>query len=162
MKRLSVLLAALIVTVGLAATQGYGHNNSAPNFECINCHAGDMVPGLVEIRGIPKHFVPGKTYTFTIFVNSDLKSIGEVAGGFSLEASAGELKVSDRKHTQISDGLLTHTQEGSALRKWTFKWKAPSQKADASINVMAVAANGDYSSENDQVGANSYTIKPAR
>ena len=161
-KCLIPMIAFSFFIIGIISSPGYSHNNSAPNMECINCHQGEMVADMVTIEGIPKAFVPGKVYTLTAKVTSSMKSEGDVAGGFAVEVSGGELIVSDKKHTQISDGLLTHTQEGSAFRKWTFKWKAPAKREDVSINIMAVAANGDFSAIGDQVGANSYAVKPAK
>jgi len=161
-KSLIPMIVFSLLMIGIISSPSYSHNNSAPNMECINCHQGEMVPDMVTIEGIPKAFVPGKVYTFAAKVTSSMKSEGDVAGGFAVEVSGGELIVSDKKHTQISDGLLTHTQEGSAFRKWTFKWKAPAKREDVNVNIMAVAANGDFSAIADHVGANSYTIKPAK
>lgn len=152
---LVVILCGMIV---FYVSTGYGHRNSAPNLECISCHEGEMVQNMVKVQGLPKSYVPGKTYNLTVIITSDLESMSECKGGFAIEASAGKLMVKDKKHTQLSNGILTHTQEGSGLRKWTFGWKAPSEKTDANITVMAVAANGDYSTFGDKVGADSYTI----
>lgn len=159
MKRVIVFLILILFGMaGLYVSTGYGHRNSAPNLECISCHEGEMVQDMVKIQGLPKSYVPGKTYNLTVIVTSDIQSMSESAGGFAVEASAGKLVVKDKKNTQMSNGILTHTQEGSESRKWTFGWKAPSQKTDVSITVMAVAANGDYSPFGDKVGANSYTL----
>ncbi len=163
MKRIIFFLVLILFGMsGFYISKGYGHKNSAPNLDCISCHEGEMVQNMVKVQGMPKSYVPGKTYNLTVIVTSDLESMSESKGGFALEASAGELIVRDKKNTQLSNGILTHTQEGSELRKWTFKWKAPSEKIDASITVMALAANGDYSSVGDRVGADSYTIKSAK
>ncbi len=163
MKRIVIfLILILFCMTGFYVSTGYGHRNSAPNLECISCHEGEMVQDMVKIKGLPKNYVPGKTYNLTVIVKSDLESMSESKGGFAIEASAGELIVKDKEHTQLSDGILTHTQEGSGLRKWNLSWEAPSDKVDASITVMAVAANGDYSPVGDKVGANSYTIKPSK
>lgn len=161
MKKIIMFL-VLIGISGLYVSTGYGHRNSAPNLECISCHEGEMVQDMVKIQGLPKSYVPGKQYNLTVIITSDLESMSECKGGFAVEASAGKLMVKDKKHTQLSNGILTHTQEGSGLRKWTFGWKAPSEKTDTSITVMAVAANGDYSPSGDKVGADSYTVKSTK
>jgi len=159
MKRIMIFLILILCGMaGLYVSAGYGHKNSAPNLECISCHEGEMVQNMVRIQGLPKTYVPGKIYNLTVVVTSDLESMSECKGGFAVEASAGKLIVKDKKNTQLSNGILTHTQEGSELRKWNFSWKAPSEKTDANITVMAVAANGDYSPFGDKVGADSYTI----
>ncbi|MBI5641523.1 MAG: hypothetical protein HZA17_13970 [Nitrospirae bacterium] len=162
MKKLIVPVLVLLAVAGFHIAPVSSHNNSAPNMECIGCHQGEMVADMVTIQGLPKSYVPGKLYAMTVVVNSKLKSSGDVAGGFAVETSAGELVVKDKKNTQMSDGILTHTQAGSALRKWTFGWKAPAQKMEAGISVMAVAANGDFSAAGDEVGSGSYTIAPKK
>ena len=164
MKKIAVFLALIILgTAGVYVSTVYGHRNSAPSLECTSCHEGVMFQDLVKIQGLPKSYAPGKTYNLTLILKSDLKSMSESAGGFAVQASAGKLIVTDKKNTQLIDTTLTHTQEGNAFRKWTFGWKAPSQqKEDVNITVMAVAANGDYSSVGDELGAGSYTIKPVK
>ncbi|WP_333656063.1 choice-of-anchor V domain-containing protein [Dissulfurispira sp.] len=161
-KNIFFLVLVSFVIAGLYVSIGYGHKNSAPNLECISCHEGEMVQNMVKVQGLPKNYVPGKTYNLTVVVTSDLESMSECKGGFAIEASAGKLIVKDKKNTQLSNGILTHTQEGSELRKWNFSWKAPSEKTDANITVMAVAANGDYSPFGDKVGAGSYIIKSTK
>lgn len=155
-----ILLAGLIL---LAAHRGNSHNNSAPNFECIGCHQGEG-SAEVKIDGLPKNYVPGKTYKMTLTIESDNQSFGDVAGGFALIASAGELKVVDKKDTQLSEGIMTHTQEGSAFREWTFGWKAPSEKIETGVDltIMAVAANGDFSPVGDVVGTDGFSIMPGK
>lgn len=158
------LILFLVITSGiisLIVSTGNSHNNSAPNLECTSCHQGE---GSAEIKldGVPENYIPGKTYRITLSVISDNQSLGDVAGGFAVEASAGELMVTDRKNTQLSEGFLTHTQEGSAFRKWTFGWKAPVQKTGANLTIMAVAANGDYSPAGDVTGAGGFPIMPGK
>lgn len=163
LKKLLILLIFLFLSVSFFGVNViYGHRNSSPNLECLSCHEGEMVQDMVKIEGIPKNYVPGKTYNLKVVVVSDLESISESKGGFAVEASAGKLKVKDKKNTQLSNGFITHTQEGSELRKWSFEWTAPKEKTDVNITVMAVAANGDYSPAGDKVGATVYSIKPAK
>lgn len=161
MKVYVIIFLPLFLLSGLFISYSYGHRNSSPNMECISCHEGEMVPEIVKIDGIPQSYVPGKTYTMTVIVKSGLESMSESKGGFSLEVSAGKLLVKDKKNTQLINGFLTHTQEGNELRRWVFQWRAPSEKTDVVLTVMAVAANGDYSPAGDIVGAMSYSIKPS-
>lgn len=161
--KISILLILIVLSVFLVSVSVvYGHRNSAPNLECISCHEGEMVQGMVKIEGIPKSYVPGKKYNLMVVIVSDLESISECKGGFAVEVSAGKLKIKDKKNTQLSNGFITHTQEGSELRKWSFEWIAPKEKTDVNITAMAVAANGDYSASGDRVGATAYSIKPAK
>ncbi len=163
MKRFALLILAIFFVVGLVVSDGFSQNNSAPNFECFVCHTS-VKPQKTSIKatGVPKVYEPGKTYKITIAVESGLKSRGEVQGGFAGEATAGELIVTDGKNTQLSNGFVTHTQEGSHHRKWSFSWKAPATKMDAEIKVMVVAADGDFSAANDAVTADMFIIKPAK
>lgn len=163
LKKMLILLIFLFLYVSfLGVSITYGHRNSAPTFECLSCHEGEMVHDMIKIEGIPKTYVPGKTYSLKVVVVSDLQSISESKGGFALDVSAGKLKVKDKKNTQLSNGFITHTQEGSELREWSFQWTAPKEKTDVNITVMAVAANGDYSPYGDRVGATVYSIKPSK
>ena len=157
-KKITLLLVVILGLTFLVMSVGNSHNNSAPNFDCISCHEGGSGNAEVKIDGIPKKYTPGQTYKMTLTITSDMQSLGENAGGFAIEASAGELIDTDKKNTQISDGILTHTQNGSALRKWTFGWKAPAQKTGADITVMAVAVNGDFSPAGDLIATEGYTI----
>ncbi len=161
MKKFILLFVIGLGIVSFFASTGSGHNNSSPNFECNTCHQGE---GSAEIKidGLPKKYVPGKVYKMTLIIESGNQSFGDNAGGFAMEASAGELVVTDNKNTQISEGLLTHTQEGAALRKWTFGWKAPADKKDVDLTIMGVAANGDFSPVGDVIGTEGLTIMPEK
>ncbi len=163
MKRITIFLVLILsgVLCFLVSTS-YSSRNSAPTLECINCHEGEMVQDMVKIQGLPENYIPGKTYGLKIVIKSTLESMSESKGGFALEVSGGELIVKDKKNTQLSNGILTHTQEGSKLREWTFKWKAPSEKVDVNFTLMAVSANGDYSPSGDKTGAASYLVKPGK
>ncbi len=155
---MSFVLIAALVLFGVSVSSG--HNNSAANFECMGCHIGGSGDAAVKIEGLPKVFTPGKLYKLTMTVNSKLKSELEVQGGFAVEVDGGELVVLDKKNTQLGDkNILTHTKEGSELRKWKFGWKAPAQKADVTISTMVVAANGDFSPAGDEVGVNTFSVK---
>jgi hypothetical protein len=161
MKRLIFLSVLLIISLFIHGLT-YGHRNSSPNMECINCHAGELVQDMIKLEGLPQRYIPEKTYNLKIVLKTELESMSESKGGFSLEVTGGKLIVKDKRHTQLSNGFLTHTQEGNELRTWEFAWKAPSERMDISFTVMAVAANGDYSPVGDMVGATVYVVKPAR
>lgn len=163
LKKLILLILAPFVLVGMVVSMGHSFHNSAPNFECFACHQaiGEHETKL-NIKGMPKAYKPGKTYELTLTVDSTLKSIGEVQGGFAVGVNAGELIVRDNMGTQLSNSILTHTVEGSEKRVWQFGWKAPRQKTDIEIMVMAVAADGDFSPVGDATAAMVFTIKPRK
>lgn len=159
-KKKKILLCFMtLLFILLAVSIGSGHNNSAPILDCATCHQEDFAPGMVSLEGLPEIYTPGKRYKLSITLKSDLKSMGDIAGGFALESSAGDLLVTDGKNTQLINSMLTHTQDGSELRKWSFAWKAPLEKADVTFTIMAVVANGDFSSTGDIVSAGSFTSK---
>jgi hypothetical protein len=148
-----------VAAIGLVASGGQSSTNSAPDGECFVCHTNTADSADVKIIGIPKEYEPGKTYHITLSVFSRLKSMSEIQGGFSATASIGDLIVTDKKNTQKSNSFITHTIEGAKSRLWKFAWKAPKEKTDAEIRVMAIAANGDYSSSGDAMTADIIAIK---
>ncbi len=168
------LAAAMTAGVALQAPPpAHGFANSAPSFACMSCHPGTMQGDMIRLRDLPETYSPGRTYTLTLELDSTLESLGEQQGGFAVRASAGELIVKDQTDTQIIDDILTHTLEGSHRRSWTFSWQAPGEPSpwwqfwgqdqkepvpDVSITVMAVAANGDFSSMGDEIGAAGFTL----
>ncbi len=140
----------------------YAFLNSAPSFECMDCHIGaeDYVIDIM-LEGMPERYEPSKTYELKLIIRSDLESISDIKGGFAAQATAGELLEKDELNTQISGDYLTHTMEGNKYREWTIGWKAP-QVADerVDIEVMVVAANGDYSPSMDAVGFETFRTDP--
>lgn len=167
----AVAVAYAITMVGFPTPPAHGFANSAPNFDCMSCHPGAMKTDMVKLANLPSGYEPGKSYTLTLTLNSHLESMGDQQGGFAVRASAGQLIVQDDLNTQISNEILTHTLQGSAQRTWTFTWQAPGEavggwqfrrKAEpgphVNLTVMAVAANGDFSSMGDEVGAAGFAI----
>jgi len=136
--------------------------NSAPSFECMTCHVGaeDYVVDIT-IEGMPERYEPNRTYELKLVVKSDLESISDIKGGFAAQASAGELIDKDDVHTQVTESYLTHTMEGNKKREWVFGWKAPADAGEqVEIEVMGVAANGDYSPSMDAVGFEIFRTNP--
>lgn len=160
MKKLLILLPFMSMILLISVPAAYSHNNSAPNGECYACHTGVDAETEVRIKGLPKKYIPGKKYRLTLIIQSDNESYGDVQGGFSLIATGGEINVSDDMNTQISHPYLTHTKEGSEQREWSFIWKAPEEKMEAEIQVMGIAANGDFSAAGDSIGTDVFDINP--
>lgn len=171
----AVAVACAVTMVGLQAPTAHGFANSAPNFDCMSCHPGAMKGDMVKIGDLPVGYEAGKIYNLTLSLNSQLESMGNQQGGFAVQVSTGTLIVKDDRNSQISNNILTHTLEGSEQRSWSFGWQAPGEEVsgwklwrkaepgpDVNITVMAVAANGDFSSMGDEVGAAGFTIKGAK
>lgn len=161
MKNRRLMLPLMLLLAAVSPAGAY--NNGAPTLQCYNCHVpvGEHQTEL-KVSGLPAAYEPGKTYRITVAVESSWTSTGTVQGGFAAAASAGELAVTDKANTQISDRMVTHTQAGSALRSWTFAWKAPKKKQDVEMTVMATAANGDFAPLGDPVAARMFTIPAKR
>jgi len=164
MKRLIYILLIKAVCLMIGYSDGlFAHSNSASSMDCFTCHrAMAGKEAVLKVSGIPKVYEPGKVYKITVTLESPLKSDGEAQGGFAVMVSAGELMVTDERNTQLSNGYLTHTLEGSRYRKWTFAWKAPVSNTVVDMTIMAIAANGDYSPSNDAIATSVFTINPKR
>lgn len=163
MKNLILLILAPFVLVGILGSTGYSFQNNSANFQCLVCHqvTGEHETEL-KVMGIPKRYKPGRIYNLKLTIDSTLQSFGEVQGGFAVGVTAGELIVKDNKGTQILNYILTHTAEGSEKRVWEFSWKAPQQKTDIELRVMAMAANGDFSPIGDAVAEQVFTINSGK
>ncbi|MEW6408625.1 MAG: choice-of-anchor V domain-containing protein [Nitrospirota bacterium] len=149
MKRWAILFILGAVFIVFISTDCYGSSSGgAPTAMCYECHQSP-VSADIKIEGLPKKYIPEKTYTIVITVTSSVKSEGDNKGGFSVEVSGGELVVMDEKNTQISNSFLTQTAEGVKQRKWKIGWKAPEERKDITMGVSAIAANGDYSPNGD-------------
>lgn len=160
-KKNNILILTITTMFLLGIANVYAFNNSAPNFKCNTCHEGKVSIKMTKLEGLPISYIPGKNYQLTLRLSSRVKSYGDVAGGFAVKASAGKLIDTDKENTQISDGFITHTKEGSVLRKWTFKWIAPKDKEEVTMKVMGIAANGDFSPAGDKVGITKYRTVPS-
>lgn len=157
-----IFFGTLLVMSLITKEDSYAFLNSAPSFECMTCHVGaeDYVVDLL-LEGIPDRYEPNKTYELKLVMKSDLESISDIEGGFAAQVTAGELIDKDQIHTQLTDNFLTHTVEGNKVREWVFAWKAPADAEDqVQIEVMVVAANGDYSPSMDAVGFEIYRTNP--
>ncbi|RMD53781.1 MAG: hypothetical protein D6828_04960, partial [Nitrospirae bacterium] len=155
-----ILLLFMILAILMGTQNSYAHYNSAPNDYCYRCHKGGSAPAFIEVKGLPKFYVPKKRYMVTVIVESNIKSFGDNMGGFSVKAEDGKLIVSDEHNTQISGPFLTHTIEGAKLRKWTFIWQAPEEKKKTRIYIYVVAANGDFTPTGDSMGSVILTLSP--
>ncbi len=160
-------LFAILCVVGLfilsfSNQEVRSHSNGAPSLECDECHSGGEDKEVkILLSGLPTDYAPNKSYEIKIRIESDLVSEGEYQGGFALTVSDGKIVVIDRRNTQISEGYLTHTMDGSRLREWKFKWIAPSS-GEVEFSIMGVAANGDYSPSGDAIGVETVKVKPIR
>ncbi len=143
---LLILLALAPTTIALPN----GISGSSVDSGCL-CH-GDAVPDdSVEIRltGLPEVWEPSVSYELTLGVNSAVATEGVALAGFNLRSTAGQLSPIDGS-VQLSEGELTHTEEGNAQRSWQFTWTAPS-KASTNVRFSAFVntVDGDGAADSD-------------
>lgn len=143
-----------------------GFAADAPVFgNCTLCHntfevqTGD---GDLWIEGIPSEYVPGQTYTLTVYQ----EQVGQARWGFELTAThrnlsnAGQFLITDASLTQATNtfgrNYVKHTDPGSYLGvvdgpvSWTFDWIAPpAGSGRVFFYVAGTAANGDFTPFND-------------
>ena len=166
MKRV-IVIAALFVFILVAGLASYKHaqamSNGAPALNCVQCHSGaDKRPADFTVEGLPQKYEPGKTYKITIKITKGPQCNPTVAcGGFAVKVSAGELIVTDKQNTFMSNDILTHTKEGSKKREWSFEWKAPSTPQPVTFEISVIAANGDGSNVGDAFAHKTITVQPA-
>ncbi len=151
-------MALFLLILALGATTGANSTGGAPMTMCMDCHG---MPKGAEIRveKLPRAYLPGSVYEISLRVVSGVKSESDTQGGFAVTASDGELIVSDQKTTQKSGDYITHTAEGTLLRSWNFKWKAPPEKKNVTLTISAVAANGDFAPANDAFSRREFIIQ---
>ncbi len=153
----------------LVAPMIFAMSNGAPTLSCTMCHTDAAShPAQFVVLGLPKEYEPGKAYKITVEITKGPNCEGGVAcGGFAATVNAGELKVIDPKDTFITTDtmtgqkIITHTKEGSLLRKWTFEWIAPEKPEKVTFKIAVIAANGDGSPFGDAYAAKEITLTPA-
>lgn len=161
-RRLNWTLFLALLMLGAVQT-AEAFQNGAPSLDCMSCHTTiGKQSAMLEIKGIPDKFQPGQVYQIRVSVLSETQSLGDVKGGFVVQASGGALLVTDEMNTQLSGGMLTHTIEGATRRSWTMAWQSPQVSGAVEFLVAAVAANGDYAAIGDPVAVDMLTSVSAR
>jgi len=151
---------ALFFSLWALAFQSAANSTSgAPTIMCLDCH-GLPKGAQIKMGNLPQTFKPGAVYNLTLSVESAVKSVGEIQGGFAASASDGELIVADPKTTQKSNGYLTHTAEGALKRSWKFRWQAPKEKKKVILTIAVIAANGDFAPAHDAFARREFVLKP--
>jgi hypothetical protein len=150
-------VALFLLFLALGSPSGANSTGGAPMTMCMDCH-GMPKGAKIRVEKLPRAYEPGSIYEISLQVVSRVKSESDTQGGFAVTASDGELIVSDQKMTQKSGEYITHTAEGTLLRSWTFKWKAPPEKKNVTLTISAVAANGDFAPANDAFSRREFII----
>ncbi len=160
LRRVALLL-AVFLPLALAMSNG------APALDCSQCHIGAAQhPAKFKVIGLPKYYEPGKVYNITIEITKGPPCKGGVAcGGFAVSVNGGKLIVTDPKDTFITTDIfgheiLTHTSQGSHLRKWSFAWKAPSKPKPVTFSIAVNAVNGDGSNMGDSYAFTQVVVLP--
>ncbi|MFQ5836374.1 MAG: Reeler domain-containing protein [Candidatus Bathyarchaeia archaeon] len=147
---------SLLIVASAYAFSGGRTGNSETG--CAPCHGSTAGPGTsVTIIGLPDPYEPGKNYSLTITVTSNVSGTG---GGFDLSVSNGTLVVTDATNTQLMNGDLTHTAAGSGQRSWSFNWTAPPTDGDVTFYAAGLAADGDGGTSGDAWAIYSTVVIP--
>ncbi len=152
-------LIVLLATPSILSTNASPHGvGNAANEGC-QCHAFSA-DTMILVEGLPQRFESKMTLNLTLSLESSIPmSEGQHNGGFRLEY-IGEGSVVPLNHTltQELDGYLTHTENGSFLREWTFEWTTPLDNSTVvEFRIYGNAVNGNNEPTGD--GWSELTIK---
>jgi hypothetical protein len=146
----------------------------AAEADCTSCHEGFPLNsdgrGFLELRGVPKRYVPGARYTLEVSMRH--ADDERRRWGFQLTAisassrrGAGEFVITDVPETQLIHGTVadrqyvSHSYFGTAVgdlggHDWTFDWIAPDASAGRVVfHGAGSAADLDGSQRGDRIYA---------
>jgi hypothetical protein len=167
-----VLLMACIIGIAGAFGSGRvgrsGNPNSGAGETCAQCHGGGTAPA-VFLDG-PSDVAPTETVTYTLRIVSGQ----EIAGGFNVSASSGQLAVlpgaTDVKVIPwlLDDNVterdeLTHTGpkavDGSGVVSFSFTWTAPDRPGPAVLYGAGNSVNLNGSPLGDGVDSDTVNVR---
>ncbi len=155
-----------------AFTGGFGEET------CHSCHFDYDINnerGSLTVQGPGEKYTPGKSYEFTVIVESE--RIGN--GGFQMTArfedgsQAGEFdwtgdRLSFTPSVDENIQYIQHSEAGTNLTaerqiSWSFEWIAPNNSPEPVIfNIAANAGNDDFSAFGDWIYVQEIIVKPKR
>lgn len=172
---LGVVLAAAGATPGPVLIDGppAGHTGASGEPTCQVCHFGaplDAPGGRLLLQGVPDAYAPGRAYTLTLVLESELMG----AAGFQIGArrpdgtQGGAFRALDpRVAVRDSAGLswAQHTRAGTVVSNpdvasWSVTWIAPESGA-VLFGAAANSGNGDDSPFSDLVYTTTARSRPA-
>lgn len=152
-RRLACAGLLLVPAVAGAHRNGIVGYSGQDGFSCVECHSdgGVAVPPDVRIDG-PAQVAPGETATYRIVVVSNGSE--QVAAGFNLSASAGDLNpgsdtgVRRQRDTFSQRFELTHNvpreNDANGEAAWEFLWTAPETPGEAVLFAAGNSVNDDF------------------
>jgi len=154
----TILLATLLLLAALPAHARPGGIVGYADIGCAECHSAlGAVPPAVTIEG-PTTVEPGAEATYRVVVRSNAVAT-QIAAGFNVAASAGELLVGSDSGVRSSENRetrrneLAHTgpreNDGSGEAAWSFRWRAPTDAGPALLFAAGNSVNLDLGSEGD-------------
>ncbi len=152
------LLAALVLLAALPAHAFPGGIVGLADIGCTDCHSAQgAVPPAVTIEG-PISVEPGAESTYRVVVRSNAVAT-QIAAGFNLAASVGELLIDGGSGIRLAENRvtrrneLTHTgpreNDANGEAAWSFRWRAPSSAGPALLFAAGNSVNFDLDSEGD-------------
>ncbi|HEV3032218.1 MAG TPA: putative metal-binding motif-containing protein [Polyangia bacterium] len=133
----------------LASARADAHRNGIASEGCSGCHSGGT-PATVAITAAPAMLSPGQMATFAVAITAP-----EGYAGLFMTADTGTLVSLAGQGTQLISGGITHTAPKKAVNGVTtfqIGWMAPAGLGGVSVNVYALAANGDNTPRGDGAG----------
>jgi len=161
-----VLLISGVMGAVVASSGGRPGRSGNPHIEggltCAQCHGGGEIPNVL-MHG-PAVVAPGTTVTYTLRISGGQ----EVAGGFNVSASGGEVAAPPgAADVQVipwawDDGItirdeVTHTEpkaaDGDGVVSFAFSWTAPDEPSLAILYGAGNSVNGNGNPTGDGVAA---------
>ncbi len=146
------LVATLLLLAALPAHARPGGIVGLADIGCTDCHFADgAVAPEVGIEG-PTTVEPGSESTYRVVVRSNAPPT-QIAAGFNVAASAGELLIGGDSGVRLAENPvtrrneLTHTgpreNDGGGEAAWSFRWRAPSSAGPALLFAAGNSVNFD-------------------
>lgn len=184
--------AAALGAIGYPEGPPPGHTGGFGEPTCRACHADralDEEGGELRVHGLPRRYVPGRTYHLTVHLarpemaRAGFQLSARFAEGPGAGRSAGRLEASGSRTAVVSgdggvpgDAMVSgdaggvsyaqQTRQGSQVAetgsvRWCLSWTAPERaQAPVAFHVAANAANDDASEFGDFVYATEVLVAP--
>lgn len=168
-----VILTAAIGALCISGVAGVMYPDGSPGAKtgspmdgatCAQCHTSNVSEVSWISSNIPENgWEPGKTYTLTLTATPEsAKLIGFEVTAESDNQKVGTFIITDSNRTRFTNQnhAVTHSHDGTTptdgKNSWQIDWKAPDTELQ-SISFYAAfnAANGDASTQGDQIYASS-------
>ncbi|MFA9390066.1 MAG: choice-of-anchor V domain-containing protein [Prolixibacteraceae bacterium] len=138
---------------------------------CAQCHISNVQESSWITTNIPDlGWIPGETYTITLRAEPETASyIGFEITAENENSKTGTFLLTDEERTRFTnkDKAVTHSHSGTEMTDgksiWEINWQAPNEDVgNVSFYAAFNAANGDASTEGDQIYASNISYDQAQ